>query len=117
MTGLRPCKEGPASSSSSSSSSAAAAAASASASSPTVLKRKRPARLDIPIASLSFPAPVPVGEGCREAVEDERDGYYSVYCKRGRREAMEDRYSAVVDLQGDPKQVLRNFIFFLCLNL
>ncbi|WJZ89100.1 hypothetical protein VitviT2T_008346 [Vitis vinifera] len=101
LTGLRPCKEGPASSSSSS---AAAAAASASASSPTVLKRKRPARLDIPIASLSFPAPVPVGEGCREAVEDERDGYYSVYCKRGRREAMEDRYSAVVDLQGDHKQ-------------
>ena len=101
LTGLRPCKEGPASSSSS-----------ASASPPTVLKRKRPARLDIPIASLIVPASVPLGEGYREMLEDERDGYYSVYCKKGRREAMEDRYSAVVDLQGGSKQVLRNLIFF-----
>lgn len=36
-------------------------------------------------------------------MEVDRDGY-SVYCKRGRREVMEDRYSAVVNLQGDPKQ-------------
>jgi hypothetical protein len=38
-----------------------------------------------------------------EFLEADGDGY-SVYCKRGRREAIEDRYSAVVDLQGDDKQ-------------
>ncbi|KAH7865130.1 hypothetical protein Vadar_002599 [Vaccinium darrowii] len=37
----------------------------------------------------------------REEVEVEREGWYSVYCKRARREAMEDRYSAVVNLKGD----------------
>lgn len=37
-----------------------------------------------------------------EDVEAEKDGVYSVYCKRGRRRpmAMEDRYSAVVDHDG-----------------
>lgn len=39
----------------------------------------------------------------RELVEVESEAY-SVYCKRGRREAMEDRYSAALNLQGDPKQ-------------
>lgn len=37
---------------------------------------------------------------------------YSVYCKRGRREAMEDRYSAALNLQGDPKQVMLRFLSF-----
>ncbi|KAM7501786.1 hypothetical protein LguiB_000690 [Lonicera macranthoides] len=66
-------------------------------SSPTLLKRKRPARLDIPVANLGF-CGVPASLSALEErwVEDEGDGY-SVYCKRGRREAMEDRYSAVVD--------------------
>lgn len=50
------------------------------------------------------PAASAAGE-TREEVEAERDGWYSVYCKRGRREVMEDRYSAVVNLKGDPKQV------------
>lgn len=37
----------------------------------------------------------------------EREGHgYSVYCKRGRRAAIEDRFSAVVGLEGDPKQVI-----------
>ncbi|KAJ4969787.1 hypothetical protein NE237_002886 [Protea cynaroides] len=67
---------------------------------PALLKRKRPAKIDIPISALSF-APSTV-EVLRE-VEFERDGV-SVYCKKGRREAMEDQYSAVFDLQGDPKQ-------------
>ncbi|XP_057953663.1 probable protein phosphatase 2C 25 [Malania oleifera] len=93
LTGLRPFTDG--------SSSSSMTSASASLSSPSVLKRKRPAMLDIPIAPLSFPAP-PTGV-LRDVVEAEEDGY-SVYCKRGRREAMEDRYSAVVGLQGDPKQ-------------
>ncbi|KAK3007012.1 hypothetical protein RJ639_016209 [Escallonia herrerae] len=82
--------------------------ASTSSSSPTVLKRKRPARLDIPVASLSFggggPATASAAEERgRDVVEVEGDGY-SVYCKRGRREFMEDRFSAAVNVHGDPKQ-------------
>ncbi|GLT26854.1 hypothetical protein SLA2020_171920 [Shorea laevis] len=69
----------------------------------SVLKRKRPARLDIPVATaMTFPAPLMESQASRE-MESEGDGY-SVYCKRGRREAMEDRFSAAVNLQGDPKQ-------------
>ena len=77
----------------------------ASGSAATVLKRKRPKRLDIPIVmglgrGLGMPREV-------EEAEVEREGYgYSVYCKRGRREAMEDRFSAVVDHEGDVKQVI-----------
>ncbi|GKU93917.1 hypothetical protein SLEP1_g7470 [Rubroshorea leprosula] len=57
----------------------------------SVLKRKRPARLDIPVATaMAFTAPLMKSQGCRE-MESEGDGY-SVYCKRGRREAMEDRF-------------------------
>ncbi|KAK8683637.1 hypothetical protein V6N13_039691 [Hibiscus sabdariffa] len=71
---------------------------------PAILKRKRPGRLDIPVATpamcLGLPAtPCEV----RRELESEGDGY-SVYCKRGRREAMEDRFSASVELQGDSKQ-------------
>ncbi|OVA02732.1 Protein phosphatase 2C (PP2C)-like domain [Macleaya cordata] len=73
---------------------------SSSSSSAALLKRKRPARIDIPVASLSFAVPE---TSVMEEMEVDREGY-SVYCKKGRREAMEDRYSAVVDLQGDPKQ-------------
>ncbi|KAF8394898.1 hypothetical protein HHK36_018836 [Tetracentron sinense] len=89
LSGFRACKEG---------------SSSYSSPDPTLLKRKRPVRIDIPITSLSFDAPTQAPEEQRE-LEVERDGF-SVYCKRGRREAMEDRYSAVVDLQGDPKQAL-----------
>lgn len=71
----------------------------------TVLKRKRPGRLAIPLASLSFGATATPSAAAREVVEEAGDGY-SVYCKRGRREAMEDRYSAVLNVQGDSKQVI-----------
>ncbi|CAI9107000.1 OLC1v1006264C1 [Oldenlandia corymbosa var. corymbosa] len=77
--------------------------------SPSVSKRKRPARLDIPIVSMGFaniPATPSAAAGPRkdwDVVEVEGDGY-GVYCKKGRREAMEDRFSAVVNLQGDSKQ-------------
>lgn len=71
----------------------------------TVLKRKRPAKLDIPAGktATSFAAPKTPCEVRRE-VESEGDGF-SVYCKRGTKEAMEDRFSASVELQGDAKQV------------
>ncbi|KAE8722774.1 putative protein phosphatase 2C 25 [Hibiscus syriacus] len=70
----------------------------------TILKRKRPARLDIPVATpgMCLGIPAMLCEAGRE-LKSEGDGY-SVYCKRGRREAMEDRFSASVELQGDSKQ-------------
>ena len=71
------------------------------------LKRKRPAKLHIPIQvgfGSSTPAtPTPVQEV--RAEEEKRDGCYSVCCKRGRRPVMEDRFSVVLDIHGDPKQV------------
>ncbi|XP_004307665.1 PREDICTED: probable protein phosphatase 2C 25 [Fragaria vesca subsp. vesca] len=60
------------------------------------LKRKRPMRIDIPIAPVSFAVDSPKAEERVEAVEVDEDGY-SVYCKRGKRGLMEDRYSAMVD--------------------
>ncbi|KAF8094918.1 hypothetical protein N665_0348s0001 [Sinapis alba] len=70
--------------------------------SPSALKRKRPTRLDIPIGTAGFTATA--SEESRE-VEREGDGY-SVYCKRGKREAMEDRFSAMTNLQGDRKHAM-----------
>ena len=61
-------------------------------------------RLDIPVVMGFGGGPATSRAG--EEAEVEREGHgYSVYCKRGRRETMEDRFSAVVDLEGDPKQV------------
>ncbi|KAK3206566.1 hypothetical protein Dsin_020612 [Dipteronia sinensis] len=71
----------------------------------TILKRKRPGKLDIPVAAMSFAGvAMTPREIRRDELEEEREGSYSVYCKRGRREAMEDRFSAVVDFHGDQKQ-------------
>ncbi|KAE8658749.1 putative protein phosphatase 2C 25 [Hibiscus syriacus] len=71
---------------------------------PTILKRKRPTRLDIPAATVALRFGVPTTP-CEVVREVEREGYgYSVYCKRGRKEAMEDRFAASVKLLGDPKQ-------------
>ncbi|XP_058077384.1 probable protein phosphatase 2C 25 [Magnolia sinica] len=67
---------------------AAAVVESAPSSSPaSVLKRKRPARIDIPsLPSLSFPPP---SEGGLKEIEMETERY-SFFCKKGRREVMED---------------------------
>ncbi|KAK8496787.1 hypothetical protein V6N13_000130 [Hibiscus sabdariffa] len=70
---------------------------------PSAVKRKRPGRIEIPTlmaVQLGFAAETPRGEE-EVQVEGER---YSVYCKRGRRAKMEDRYSATVDRDGDSKQ-------------
>ncbi|XP_071707217.1 probable protein phosphatase 2C 25 [Rutidosis leptorrhynchoides] len=74
-------------------------------SSSVILKRKRPARIQIPFSPFNFVDDVktPVDD---VAEIDEEGEAYSVYCKRGRHGAMEDRYSAVVGLQGDSKQAL-----------
>lgn len=108
---LQRLPSGTTSNSSSSSSSAAVAGA---VSSQTILKRKRPAKLDIPVASVAFGGLVATPrEVKRDELEEEREGYFSVYCKRGRRESMEDRYSAVTDFQGDSKQVFCYNFFHL----
>lgn len=80
----------------------------------TVLKRKRPPMLDLTstpaIASwcgTSTAAKTP--EKAAEVEEAEKDGYYSVYCKRGRRGPMEDRYFAAVD---DPDEGALRKAFF-----
>ncbi|KAE8692904.1 putative protein phosphatase 2C 25 [Hibiscus syriacus] len=71
---------------------------------PAILKRKRPARLDIPVATPAMCLGMPATPcETRRELESEGDGY-SVYCKRGRREAMEDRFSASAELQGNSKQ-------------
>lgn len=74
--------------------------------SPTLLKRKRPTRLNIPVASLNVSVdrstPRMAEDRWKEVVE-EGEGY-SVYCKRGKREAMEDRFKACVDFSGQNKQ-------------
>jgi protein phosphatase 1L len=61
-------------------------------------------RLDIPLCAItSFGSnTTPCGEGRRDFLEREGDEF-GVYCKRGRREAMEDRYSALVNVHGNPK--------------
>ncbi|KAK9069102.1 hypothetical protein SSX86_013218 [Deinandra increscens subsp. villosa] len=81
-----------------------------SSASPTQLKRKRPTKLNIPITSLSFSVDRSTPCAAEKAVEDRwqevevEEEEYSVYCKRGRREAMEDRFTAKVDLNGLNKQ-------------
>ncbi|XP_052198617.1 putative protein phosphatase 2C 53 [Diospyros lotus] len=88
------------------SASSSSSSSSSSSASPTVLKRKRPARIDIPVASLSFLAvETPVTVDRLNEVEFEGEAY-SVYCKRGKRGIMEDRYSALVNIHGDSKQAL-----------
>ncbi|KAL4579541.1 hypothetical protein LXL04_015691 [Taraxacum kok-saghyz] len=68
--------------------------------------RKRPARIQIPFAPLSITEEI--SKPNDEVAEiDEEGEEYSVYCKRGKRGSMEDRYSAVVDLQGDTKQLIK----------
>lgn len=61
------------------------------------------------MANLSFgfdlETPRTAEERKREVVEVEGDGY-SVYCKRGRREAMEDRFSAKLHIHGHSKQAM-----------
>ncbi|XLR47671.1 hypothetical protein S83_032331 [Arachis hypogaea] len=68
-----------------------------------VLKGKRPARLDIPVSSLAFGIPpTPSAAVPRDVVEEERDAFF-IYCKRGRREHMEDRYSTADNLRRQQK--------------
>ncbi|XP_020588111.1 probable protein phosphatase 2C 2 [Phalaenopsis equestris] len=71
----------------------------------SLLKRKRPTRLNIPMLGSSAIEPPVYSDGRRE-VEAE-SARYSVYCKRGRKRIqMEDRYSAALDLVGDPQMAI-----------
>ncbi|KAM7259034.1 hypothetical protein ACFE04_014775 [Oxalis oulophora] len=78
-----------------------------------LLKRKRPMRLDIPVITNFgdnnniINVNKTTSSTCEEEKRDflEREGEeFGVYCKRGRREAMEDRYSAFVNINGNPKK-------------
>ncbi|OAY46278.1 probable protein phosphatase 2C 30 [Manihot esculenta] len=76
------------------------------ANSAAVLKRKRPGRIVIPVVAgiLGFGLETSRREEERmEVMEAEGDGY-SVYCKRGRRGLMEDRFSASIDVNADYKR-------------
>ncbi|KAM0068908.1 putative protein-serine/threonine phosphatase [Helianthus debilis subsp. tardiflorus] len=66
-------------------------------------KRKRPARIQIPLVPLSFVDEVVKPDDDVAEMEEEGEEY-GVYCKRGKRRFIEDRYFADVDLQGDCKQ-------------
>ncbi|KAL0317060.1 UNVERIFIED_CONTAM: putative protein phosphatase 2C 25 [Sesamum angustifolium] len=72
---------------------------------PAMLKRKRPGRISIPVASLGFEDIKKTTDLDRSSdVELEGEGY-SVCCKERKRGGfMEDRYAAVLGLQGDSKQ-------------
>ncbi|XP_074303182.1 putative protein phosphatase 2C 25 [Silene latifolia] len=70
-----------------------------------VTKRKRPTRLDIPVLPVGFSEPDRPVHGV-DVVEEERDGFYSVYCKKGRRSYMEDRFSVDVQINGDHKKAI-----------
>ncbi|KAK4772352.1 hypothetical protein SAY86_014127 [Trapa natans] len=88
----------------------ATASNSGSGSSSAMLKRKRPTRLDIPNARFGLDVPAIPSASAPvvldvHAEEIEKYGY-SVYCKRGRREFLEDRVSAMFDINGDPKQAI-----------
>ncbi|KAL3613120.1 hypothetical protein CASFOL_038369 [Castilleja foliolosa] len=78
------------------------ALAGGSESSAVVLKRKRPLRLDIPVLFLAE-TEEKQSAAAAEVVEVDGDGY-SICCKRGKREEMEDRYSVVLGIQGDSKK-------------
>ncbi|KAK1284245.1 putative protein phosphatase 2C 2 [Acorus calamus] len=68
------------------------------------LKRKKPSMIDIPAQPVTFDLPVREEGERREVVEVETERF-AVCCKKGRRrEAVEDRHSVVVDVDGDPKQ-------------
>ncbi|MFS7958229.1 putative protein-serine/threonine phosphatase [Helianthus anomalus] len=66
-------------------------------------KRKRPARIQIPLVPLSFVDEVVKPDDDVAEMEEEGEEY-GVYCKRGKRRFIEDRYFADVHLQGDSKQ-------------
>lgn len=74
-------------------------------SSPSVSKKKRPAKLNIPAGTFGFSSMVTKEkeEDRWKEVEVDGDGY-SVYCKKGKRDVMEDRFKAVVELNGQHKQ-------------
>ncbi|KAH7537577.1 hypothetical protein FEM48_Zijuj03G0107700 [Ziziphus jujuba var. spinosa] len=70
----------------------------------TFLKKKRPARIHIPVSQLGFGFELPKLEETMDFVEVDQANGYSVYCKKGRKGAMEDRYSAFVDFHTDSIQ-------------
>ncbi|GJT59675.1 probable protein phosphatase 2C 25 [Tanacetum coccineum] len=76
-------------------------------SSPSVSKRKRPAKLNIPVGTFGFSGMVSKEkeEDMWKEVQVDGDDGYSVYCKKGKRDVMEDRFKAIVEFNGEQKQL------------
>lgn len=72
------------------------------------LSRKRPARLSIPMMGLAGFGEARAREVGAEEVEV-RENTYGAYSKRGKRGRLQDRFSAVVGIQGDSKQVVFHY--------
>ncbi|KAK9734670.1 hypothetical protein RND81_04G156000 [Saponaria officinalis] len=70
------------------------------------VKRKRPSMLVIPIVPLGFDASTSKNGEEVDVVEEGKNGSYSVYCKKGRRAFLEDRFSVELDIHGDSKQAI-----------
>nr|GFB00791.1 probable protein phosphatase 2C 25 [Tanacetum cinerariifolium] len=75
-------------------------------SSPSVSKRKRPAKLNIPVGTFGFSGMMSKEkeEDMWKEVQVDGDDGYSVYCKKGKRDVMEDRFKAIVEFNGEQKQ-------------
>lgn len=78
------------------------------------LERKRPAKLAIPeSARLASLGKVKQFEVSEQDICEDSHGYesalFAVSSKRGRKDHMEDAYTASIHFQGNPKQVLSMF--------
>ncbi|KAL8172382.1 hypothetical protein V2J09_024186 [Rumex salicifolius] len=69
-----------------------------------LLKRKRPARIHIPMPTFTTVPETTILKRAEE-LEEEGDGY-AVYCRRGKKGDLEDRFSASVEVNGAAKQAL-----------
>lgn len=77
--------------------------------------RKRPARLLVPENSANSELCVMERKLDRKEFEVEGRDFY-LASKKGRRELMEDGYGVMVDILGDPKQVVEIFSLFFIAN-
>ena len=72
----------------------------------SVKLRKRPARIVVPEFCPGFDQFCERGGRLEEKEIEEEGRDYCLASKKGKREVMEDGYGVMVDIQGDPQQVL-----------
>lgn len=75
------------------------------------LKRKRPPKLDIP----KSPRELKMISLKEKAIVDESNSlegdHYGFYCKKGRKEVMEDTHNVTTNILGDDKQVRKGLLY------